>query len=474
MGDPVRAVARRVRPAVTLLVALVLVVAGACSGGSSAKGRADTGSSSAASSGASSDSGSTDTASTDTGSDASGLPTDTGSSDSTISSGDLGRTEPIASGFRPADVVEDGRGGFVTVGTEDGHGAAYAISRPGARWGLSGSASAIDEAGVEPVQAVPGDNGDIVAVGTEKQGDAPATAIFLLRRGGSRSWEREPSDLDKAGTLQAIVMRDVTYDGDGYIAVGSQQNIDDATSAEVDPTTAKPLVETTGNGTKWTASTVPLPDGAVGGLLFGITVTPQGSAYPGLVAVGEAFYPQAAPASGYRRTATVWHSDDGGFTWAPVSDPANFEGDSELSTLKVVAADGSDIVAAGVSAPKGATTDSSGVIQLVAAYWRIRPGETTWTRTETNAEAGKDSSVEFLEPEGGKLIAAELTNPTGGSLDDGTTTTYSTDGSQFDDLTLADNPERLLGLAGADGYFVVVGLDRSGGGAAWITRGDTG
>ena len=268
-----------------------------------------------------------------------------------------------------------------------------------------------------------------------------------------------------------------------FIAVGGAlKGAPPAQYLSDDITGARPISTISVNGADWNpAVDLPLPAGVSSAEATAVTYCGPGTAAPGVVAAGVGQV--SDPTLGTRTVAIVWHSTDNGTTWKVISDASMSEAGRNMDA-QFMAADKTHIVVVGeidvaaASAAGGATQRESFIWTLAAdGSWSLKDNQTSLT-------TGMSSTMTALaaRQDGGFLLASQFyetaAGPTlpGGDLTHKQTVALSSspDGATWTDATTfvpdLDKSAIINGIADADGYDVLMGMDTSGAGASWTVE----
>ena len=200
---------------------------------------------------------------------------------------------------------------------------------------------------------------------------------------------------------KSAALNDVNLTGDPkasgteFIMVGATVNSQNGELGN--PTGTRPVAFTSPDGETWLPTAdLPLPAGVTGAEALSVTPAASGTAYPGVVVVGDGWADDAK--IGRRDIVIIWTSPDGGKSWKAVSD-GNFSEEGRNLTASHVAADAHTIVVAGFGEVLGGSPG-----QQAAIDWAI------------SSDGKVSSSIDTLDPNRNSRTTALIARPGGGFL----------------------------------------------------------
>lgn len=238
------------------------------------------------------------------------------------------------------------------------------------------------------MNAVAYDGDRFVAVGSESSGADEHAAVWISTDGVD--WNRIPHDEAVFGGPLGEGMSDVTAGGPGFVAVGS---IWDWPSAESSEQIVEEAVWTSPDGEVWTR----IADVGVQGDPALVSMNSVISGGPGLIAVGWDFDRYT-----FEGNAVVWTSVDG-FSWNRVP---NQETEFSRAFMSDIAPYDGGYVAVGAGrghmfvGTRGCTSED----ECPTAAWSS-PDGMVWTRVESDAFAGDSGTMNSLATSGTHIIA---------------------------------------------------------------------
>lgn len=397
-----------------------------------------------------------------------------GSTDSATASSDDTRpvnTDPASVGNAfgdggiPTKVIANGDAGFLATGyvSKDGkstdRGGLWSGPADGSDLKRVGNGSAIEAPGLTVKDvAVRGDRS--VAIGVNESGGSFGRATLLSADRGLSKWRPDHTDLDAGAKVS---MESVAVDHQAWVAVGIQ-----STDGSGDDGSFRPVVLRSTNGTDWASRAPAVPNGMAAAFLNSVTVAGPRTPFPGFVASGVGFVPDAA-LGGLRKVGIVWSSSDHGQTWKVVSDQS-FDFAKRDRWPSQIAADDNTIFVVG----KGDSVDrdslpSGSNVPGTAVYWHLVAGIPGWGVNIDDLAPGRSSRAIAVtaNPKGGFVTASQMgdTAGTGNYKVELNSTDNGVDYSQ-----IADFPANLVDSLATNGKVVVfVGRNMSDAGDAWYT-----